>query len=146
MSLAVQIDWWFSSLRAESHLLTHNLLYDSVLLHCFHLYTCTCSRTDRAPCTVLPVPPYLFDRIAAYQQSYKSRLSPFYFLQIMPSSNDITPNLHENPSINLPQWKLSTYRFARALMSRHDACGLLFLVAPDPVWNALPGNMQYSPP
>ena len=59
----------------------------------------------------------------------------------MSSSNDITPNLHENPSINLPQWKLSIYRFARTLMSRHDAYGLLFLVAPDPVWNALPGNI-----
>ena len=59
----------------------------------------------------------------------------------MSSSNDITPNLHENPSINLPQWKLSIYRFARTLMSRHDAYGLLFLVAPDPVWNALPDNI-----
>ena len=39
----------------------------------------------------------------------------------MSSSNDITPNLHENPSINLPQWKLSIYRFARTLMARHGA-------------------------
>ena len=59
----------------------------------------------------------------------------------MSSSIDISPNLHENPPLNPPQWKWPTYRYARALMSRHGAYGLLFLVAPALVWNALPGNI-----
>jgi hypothetical protein len=52
----------------------------------------------------------------------------------------ITPTLAEHPSINLPSWLHAVNRYARTLFSEFDPYGLLFLVADDVVWQALPAN------
>jgi hypothetical protein len=52
----------------------------------------------------------------------------------------ILPTLTDNSSINLSPWLQAVNRFARTLLSEHDPFGLLFLVADDVVWAALPAN------
>ena len=52
----------------------------------------------------------------------------------------ITPSLADNSAINLPAWLNSVNRLARTLFAEYDPYGLLFLVADNVVWQALPAN------
>jgi hypothetical protein len=57
----------------------------------------------------------------------------------------ITPSLADNSAINLPSWLQAVNRFARTLFAEYDPYGLLFLVADNVVWQALPANQITDP-
>jgi hypothetical protein len=56
----------------------------------------------------------------------------------------VRPSLSDHSSINLPSWTQAVNRYARTLFSEYDPFGLLFLVADNVVWQALPAN-QLAP-
>jgi hypothetical protein len=134
MSLAVHIDGWFWSLRAESHLLTI-IFYTTLFSFIAFFYTpALVAGLTELPALFCLYRRTWFNRTAAYQQPYKSRLSLYLNLSLKKCLLPTTPHptCMKNPSINLPQWELPIYRFARALMSRCLPPGVPYGTLRDP--------------